>query len=272
MKLAEEMVRCKTQAEVIRVVDVEARSILRDLKRKLIEEALEHLVEEHYGPRWQREREPGATPWTCLECGPRDTTQVKRNGHYLRQLVVLEGVITIRVPQLRCQVCGRGVALAALFLPLRKRYWIDLDQEITKLYLSGVSYRQLRYMVEKRIDSGAGLMSLWRRFQEVAQRAPSISPLPHNLYTCYQRNQMQFNLCSNSHRQIGRSPGRSRGFFVDVALINPLFVDNDAAASEGCGWVGSVRSAHLVIVDNGARRFVPDLNPELVNTNTTPAV
>jgi transposase-like protein len=184
MKLAEEMVRCKTHGEVTGLVDVEARSILKEWKRRLIEEALEHLVQEHYGPRWQREREPRATPWTCLECGPRDTTQVKRNGHYLRQLVVVEGVITIRVPQLRCRVCGRGVALAALFLPSRKRYWIDLDQEITKLYLSGASYRQLRYMVEKKIDSGAGLMSLWRRFQEAAQRAPSLSPLP-NLRVLY---------------------------------------------------------------------------------------
>ena len=174
MKVAEEMVRCKTQGQVMRLVDVEARGILREWKRKLIEVALEHLVEEHYGPKWEREREPKATPWICLDCGPRDTTQVKRNGHYLRQLVVVEGVITIRVPQLRCQICGRGVALAALFLPSRKRYWIDLDQEITKLYLSGASYRQLKYMVEKRIDSGAGLMSLWRRFQEVAQRAPSL--------------------------------------------------------------------------------------------------
>lgn len=83
MKLAEEMVRCKTHGEVTGLVDVEARSILREWKRRLIEEALEHLVQEHYGPRWQREREPRATPWTCLECGPRDTTQVKRNGHYI---------------------------------------------------------------------------------------------------------------------------------------------------------------------------------------------
>lgn len=52
------------------------------------------------------------------------------------------------------QGCGTG----SLFLPLRKRYWIDLDQEITKLYLSGASYRQLKYMVGKRIDGGAGLI------------------------------------------------------------------------------------------------------------------
>ena len=46
-----------------------------------------------------------------------------------------------------------------------------MDKEITELYLSGVSYRQLKLMVERRIESGAGLMSLWRRFQEKAKVA-----------------------------------------------------------------------------------------------------
>jgi hypothetical protein len=135
MKLAEELVRSKSRGQVVGLVAVEARAVLRGWKRKLIEEGLEHLVEEHYGPRWQRDREPRASPWICFSCGPRDSAQVKRNGHYLRQLVVVEGVIMIKVRQLRCRACGRTVALGALFLASRKRYWIDLDQEITKLYL-----------------------------------------------------------------------------------------------------------------------------------------
>ena len=156
---------------MLRAVEPEARAILREWKQKLLEEALEHLVEEHYGPRWQKRREHRPTPWICLECGPRDSSQVKRNGHYRRQLVVLEGAITLRVPQLRCRCCGKAVAMGALFLPSRKRYWIDLDREITEFYLSGVSYRQVKAMLERRIESGAGLMSLWRRFQERAQGA-----------------------------------------------------------------------------------------------------
>ncbi len=171
MTIAEEVVRCKTQGEVLRVVEPEGRALLREWKQKLLEEALEHLVEEHYGPRWQKRRDRRPTPWICLECGPRDSSQVKRNGHYQRQLVVLEELITLKVPQLRCRYCGRAVALGALFLPSRKRYWIDLDREITELYLSGVGYRQVKAMVERRIESGAGLMSLWRCFQEKAKRA-----------------------------------------------------------------------------------------------------
>lgn len=168
------MIRCKGVGEVVRVVDEEGRAQMRLWKRGLIEEALEGLVEEHYGRRWQRQREALPTPWTCLSCGPRDSTQVKRNGHYSRQLVVREGVIPLKVPQLCCRGCGRGLALGALFLPYRQRYWIDLDREITEAYLSGASYRQLKAMVERRIESGAGLMGLWRRFQGVAKRASTV--------------------------------------------------------------------------------------------------
>jgi len=83
----------------------------------------------------------------------------------------MEGTIPLQVPQLRCRQCSKAVALGALFLPSRRRYWIDLDKEITELYLSGVGYRQIKAMVERRIESGAGLMSLWRRFQEKAKTA-----------------------------------------------------------------------------------------------------
>lgn len=162
---------CKTQGEMLKVIEPEAKALLRDWKQRLFQEALEHVVEAHYGSRWQKGRLKRATPWVCLRCGPRDTSQVKRNGHYQRRLVVLEGVIKLTVPQLRCRQCGKAVALGTLFLPSRKRYWIDLDKEITELYLSGVSYRQVKVMVERRIESGAGLMSLWRRFQEKAKAA-----------------------------------------------------------------------------------------------------
>ena len=150
---------------MLKIIEPEERALVRDWKQKLLEEALECLVEQNYGPHWQRKRPQQATPWICLGCGSRDSSQVKRNGHYQRHLAVLEGTITLKVPQLRCRQCGKAVALGALFLPSRKRYWINMDKEITELYLSGVSYRQVKAIVERRIESGAELMSLWRRFQ-----------------------------------------------------------------------------------------------------------
>ena len=171
MTVVERLAGCKSSREVIGVVDKAGREELCRWKKQLLEAALEHLVEQDLGPRWQR-REAMPTPWLCLECGPRDASQVKRNGHYTRQLVVVEGVISLKVPQLRCLGCGRSLSLGALFLPARQRYWLDLDRAITEAYLSGMSYRQMKAMVERRIESQAGLMSLWRRFQKVAGPRP----------------------------------------------------------------------------------------------------
>jgi len=181
--VAERLAACKARGEAVRVVDEVARAQLRAYKGRLLVEALERWVMAHLGPPWRRRgREP--TPWVCRRCGPRDACQVKRNGHYRRCLVVQEGVISLRVPQLCCLGCGGQLALATLLLPRRRRYWLDLDRAITEAYLHGASYRKVRAMVERRIQSGAGLMSLWRRFQEIASKAHSAS-LPGPLKTLY---------------------------------------------------------------------------------------
>lgn len=173
MTLAQSILDCKTAKDVVELVDSQAKATLRGWKKKLLEEALEGLVAKHHGPKWLKIRERKPTPWVCLRCGPRESNQVKRNGHYQRYLVVTEGIIRLRVPQLECLDCGKEIALNALFLPRRKRFWIELDRKITELYLSGASYRQVKAMLERAIESDCGLMSLWQRFQKMAKNASS---------------------------------------------------------------------------------------------------
>lgn len=139
----------------------------------MIEEALEDLVTRYHGDRWLKIREIKPTPWVCPDCGLRQSNQLKRNGHYRRYLIVNEGVIQIRVPQLECLGCGKEVALNAIFLPKGKRYWIELDRKITELHLSGAIYRQVKAMLDRAMEWDCGLMSLWRRFQKMAKRASS---------------------------------------------------------------------------------------------------
>lgn len=173
MTVTQRILECNSHKQIVDLVDSQAKATLREWKRKLIEEALEHLVIKYHGPKWLKIRERKPTPWVCLKCGPRESNQVKRNGHYHRYLIVKEGVIYIRVPQLECLSCGKQIALDALFLPKRKRYWIELDRKITELYLSGVSYRQVKAILGRAMEWDCGLMSLWRRFQKMAKRASS---------------------------------------------------------------------------------------------------
>ena len=122
MKVAERILECNSTKDVVELVDSRAKVNLREWKRSLLKEALGNLVDKHLGRRWLKIRERKATPWLCLRCGPRGAIQVKRNGHYRRYLVVTEGSIRLRVPQLECLTCGKQVALNALFLPKGKRY------------------------------------------------------------------------------------------------------------------------------------------------------
>jgi len=173
MTVTQRILECNSHKQVVDLVDSQAKATLREWKRKLIEGALEHLVTKYHGPKWLKIRERKPTPWLCPRCGPRENNQIKRNGHYHRYLIVKEGVIGIRVPQLECLYCGKQIALDALFLPKRKRYWIELDRKITELYLSGVSYRQVKAILGRAMEWDCGLMSLWRRFQKIAKKASS---------------------------------------------------------------------------------------------------
>ena len=173
MKVTQRILECNSIKEVVELVDSQAKTNLKEWKRRLLEEALEDLVEKYHGPKWLKIRERKPTPWACLRCGPRESNQVKRNGHYRRSLVILEGTIRIKVPQLECLNCGKEVALNALFLPKGKRYWIELDRKITELYLSGASYRQVKAILDRAMEWDCGLMSLWRRFQKMARKATS---------------------------------------------------------------------------------------------------
>jgi len=46
-------------------------------------------------------------PWRCHRCGEGSASELKRNGHYSRQLQTTLGTVTgVRVPMVRCMRCG----------------------------------------------------------------------------------------------------------------------------------------------------------------------
>ena len=107
MTVAHRILEGKSQKQIVDLIDSRAKATLKEWKKKLVEEALEGLVTKHHGPKWLKIRERKPTPWVCLNCGPRESNQIKRNRHYRCYLIVKEGVIRIRVPQLECLSCGK---------------------------------------------------------------------------------------------------------------------------------------------------------------------
>ena len=47
----------------------------------------------------------GLGPWACHRCGERRGRELKRNGHYPRQLQTTRGAVSLRVPMVRCTRC-----------------------------------------------------------------------------------------------------------------------------------------------------------------------
>jgi len=113
----------------------------------------------HLEPRRRRVR--------CPVCG---SPSSRIHSHYLRWAWDLPWSswpvqVNIRARRFFCDNPG---CRATFWLPRRRRYWLDLDRAVSEAYLSGASYRKVRAMVERRIESSTGLMSLWHRFQEIA--------------------------------------------------------------------------------------------------------
>lgn len=81
MTLTQSILNCKTRKEVVALVDSQAKATLRGWKKKLLS--------------------------VCLRYGPRESNQVKHNGHCQQYLVVMEGTIHLMVLNLNVLLMAR---------------------------------------------------------------------------------------------------------------------------------------------------------------------
>lgn len=168
-RLAHKLVEAKSKGERLRAVEEASRRLLLEFKREAIERALSLVVEGVLGPRWQR-RGKRITPWNCRACGSRWASQVRRNGHYRRGLVVGEGLITVQVPQIECQWCGKAIQVEWGIFKRHSRHWIEMDKEVTELYMNGVSHRKVAEILARRIQSSISPITSWRALQRVGEK------------------------------------------------------------------------------------------------------
>jgi transposase-like protein len=221
-RLTEAIERLCAREEVggaVRLLVRSADEVARTAKEILLQGVIDREVTRYLGKRRAGRPRPVLTPWRCRQCGPRLGSELRRNGHYLRRPLACEGIVTLRIPQLRCQSCGRSVAFSHPLLPRRKRLWLDLDQQLALLYLEGCSYRASRRLLERKTRSATGLMTLWRSFIATGSAAHAPAGRPPASYLA---------LDEVHHRVRGE-----QRWFLSVRA-------QDAAG--GKHWVGSVLS------------------------------
>ena len=160
--------------ESVREVCRVGREQARFAKELMLQTTIEEAVTDALGPK-RGPRKTGLTPWECGGCGPRRGDQLRRNGHYRRQLLVIEGAVELQMPQLVCVDCRKSVAVKHEFIARGQRIWLDVQQRIACLYLEGCSYRATRRLLGRDCGSSIGLMSIWRCFQAVGQ-LPRVLP------------------------------------------------------------------------------------------------
>lgn len=156
--------------------------LARAFKEWLLQDVIDKSVRRHLGARRSGYRSTARTPWSCPRCGPRLGQEVRRNGHYRRRPLALEGVLVLRIPQLVCRGCNGAVPFVHPLLPRRQRLWLDIDQYLLLLYLEGSSYRAARRLLERRCGSKLGLMTLWRSLQATAKAPHAPAPRPPGRY------------------------------------------------------------------------------------------
>lgn len=154
--------------EAVRAVERRARELAARFKEAMLQGIMDRSVERALG-RARGERRRGWTRFRCPRCGLRRGDELRRNGHYRRRPLTVDGLIELRVPQLVCVTCGKGVPFEHPLLPRRRRLWLDVDQELTQLYLEGASYRGVKRLLERKARTSMGLMTLWRTFQAVGK-------------------------------------------------------------------------------------------------------
>ena len=141
------------------------RSMILHVVSRCLEESLETEVERILGRKWYvrrrraRRKESGVY---CSRCRSHQRQDFRRNGHYLRQLALHWGRITMQVPQAKCR-CGGNVRLKYQTLRSGQRIWDDLELEIQAEYGRGLSYRQIKVELDGRLHSSVGLRTLNQR-------------------------------------------------------------------------------------------------------------
>lgn len=116
---------------------------LRELVSGVLDDEVSHrLARGAYEPR---HRSGDATvPWKCHRCGADNASQLKRNGHYRRQLQTTLGTIKdIRVPMVRCVGCGAAANVEFAALRKHKQMWIDVDLAVLFSYGAEEGFRHI---------------------------------------------------------------------------------------------------------------------------------
>jgi transposase-like protein len=156
------------------------QDLILHLAARCLEESLETEMERFLGrKRYRRRRraKPKETGVYCSQCRSHQRRDFQRNGHYPRHLAIGWGPVKIQMPQAKCR-CGGNVRLKFQTVRPRQRIWEDLRWEIQAEYLRGLSYRQIKVDLDRRLASSVSLRTLNQPVLALGSEAGRFPVLP----------------------------------------------------------------------------------------------
>lgn len=161
--------------EIVEAIGGIQRAI-RERKRCFVEELLDLCLEgeaaEELGERGHRQ-EGVSGIWVCPKCGTSLRTMFRRDGHYRRKVLTLEGVVTVRVPLISCR-CGGHIRTNWRILPLRMRRWFDVKIDHIRRYLTGASHRKAADLESGETACQMSHMAGWWDLQAAGEAAGQV--------------------------------------------------------------------------------------------------
>ena len=163
--------------------DAEVRAASLAVTQRILQQSLEHAVTEQLGGRRSR-RTTVTVAWVCRHCQTRQQCHFRRNGHYRRCLTVRAGTITGSMPLVKC-VCGGYADITWQMVDPRVRYWLDIELDSVRRYLTGVSHRLVADAVGTAARGNISHLHSWRTLQAVGERAGqqamALGPCPRSV-------------------------------------------------------------------------------------------
>lgn len=147
---------------------------------RMIEEQLEQEVNTWLYRHWYERRRAvkRRSQAYCQKCGSQQARQFLRNGYRLRQVVTQVGVISFRLPRVRC-VCGGSVQIPFSIMKPYQQIWDDVIAQVHRWADLGLSLRQMQTEIGEQYDTQVGLSRLNQVVQDVRQATDiTLSSIP----------------------------------------------------------------------------------------------
>ena len=156
------------------------RAILAKQVSGMLEEQLEEEVSTwlYREPYQRREQVKHRSQASCQKCSSHKACHFMRNGYRERTMVTQFGVITYRLPRVKC-VCGGSVSIPFSVVKPYQQIWDDVVAQVHRWADLGLSLRQMQTEIGEQCDTQVGLRTLNEMVQDVGQATEiSLSSVP----------------------------------------------------------------------------------------------